>query len=225
MPFTLLDVILIVISLLSATLAMMRGFSREVLSVLSWVCAALAGIYAFFNPAIKGLAQGFITPEWLANLVAVASAFLLTLFIISFLTVRISDMILDSRIGFIDRSLGFAFGLVRGLLIVLIAYMLFSKLIPLEAQPEWVQKARSHALLQSWSDTLYASIPEDTGAQIKHIQEKTKGTMDPLKSLIDSNSVLNTPAPDQKLAPPAATYNPQDKKALDQQIQKIEPKR
>ena len=53
----------------------------------------------------------------------VAGVFVGTLIVVSVITVRISDMILDSRIGALDRTLGFLFGLARGLLIVVVAFL------------------------------------------------------------------------------------------------------
>ena len=47
MPITLLDVILIGVMLVSALLAMIRGFMREVLSIAAWVIAAVATLYAY----------------------------------------------------------------------------------------------------------------------------------------------------------------------------------
>ena len=67
--------------------------------------------------------------------------FLGTLIIVSVLTVRISDMILDSRIGALDRTLGFLFGLARGLLIVVVAFVFFDWLVPAKSQPTWVSEA------------------------------------------------------------------------------------
>ena len=52
----------------------------------------------------------------------IGGVFLVTLLIVSVITVRISDMILDSRIGALDRTLGFLFGLGRGLIIVVVAF-------------------------------------------------------------------------------------------------------
>ena len=43
---------------------------------------------------------------------------------------RISDAILDSRIGLIDRILGFGFGLLRGFVIALIPYMFYVFFVP-----------------------------------------------------------------------------------------------
>ena len=47
-------------------------------------------------------------------------------------------MVLDSRVGALDRTLGFLFGLGRGLIIVVIAYMFFDWLVPDRSKPDWV---------------------------------------------------------------------------------------
>ena len=60
----------------------------------------------------------------------IGGVFLITLLIVSIITVRISDMILDSRIGALDRTLGFLFGLGRGLIIVVVAFLFFAWLVP-----------------------------------------------------------------------------------------------
>ena len=54
MSITLLDGILVVIMLISAILAMIRGFSREILSIVSWVAAAVAAaaFYKLLSPTI-----------------------------------------------------------------------------------------------------------------------------------------------------------------------------
>ena len=45
MPITLLDGILVGFTLVSAMLAMVRGFSREILSIASWAVAAVAAFF------------------------------------------------------------------------------------------------------------------------------------------------------------------------------------
>ena len=47
MPITLLDIGLIAVMLISGLLAMIRGFMREVLSIVAWVLAAVATLYAY----------------------------------------------------------------------------------------------------------------------------------------------------------------------------------
>ena len=47
-------------------------------------------------------------------------------------------MMLDSRVGALDRTLGFLFGLGRGLIIVVVAFLFFAWLVPDRKQPDWV---------------------------------------------------------------------------------------
>ena len=84
----------------------------------------------------------------MAAVVTVAGAFLLTLIVVSIITVKISDKILDSRIGALDRTLGFLFGLARGLLIVVVAFVFFDWLVPAKSQPTWITNANSLIVLQ-----------------------------------------------------------------------------
>ena len=46
-PLTALDIMVIVILFISGGLALLRGFTREVLSIISWVAAAAATLVAF----------------------------------------------------------------------------------------------------------------------------------------------------------------------------------
>jgi membrane protein required for colicin V production len=83
------------------------------------------------------------------------------LLIVSILTVRISDMVLDSRVGALDRTLGFLFGLARGLVIVVVAFMFFNWLVPDRSQPEWVRAAKSKVVLTGTGQWLMSMLPED----------------------------------------------------------------
>ncbi|HAP09275.1 MAG TPA: colicin V synthesis protein, partial [Afipia sp.] len=91
----------------------------------------------------------------------VAGVFILTLIVVSIITVRISDMILDSRIGALDRTLGFLFGLARGLLIMVVAFLFFAWLVPDKQQPDWVRNAKSRVMLQGTGDWLMGLLPDD----------------------------------------------------------------
>lgn len=164
MPITLLDGILIVIMLISAGLAMIRGFAREVLSIASWVAAAIAAyfLYGSLLPFVKD----YVSNKHVALGISVATVFFLTLIIISYITMRISDYILDSRIGALDRTLGFVFGAARGLLLVVVAMLFFNWFVPPETQPKWVSQAKSKSLLNSIGDSLMAALPEDPESEI-----------------------------------------------------------
>jgi membrane protein required for colicin V production len=159
MPITLLDIILIVIMLVSALLAMVRGFMREVLAITAWVLAAAATLYSYGK--LLPLATSYFNSTVVATIAVVGGVFLVTLLVVSVLTIRISDMVLDSRVGALDRTLGFLFGLARGLVIVVIAYMFFDWLVPDRSKPEWVLHAKSKVVLSSAGDWLKAQLPDD----------------------------------------------------------------
>ena len=164
MPVTLLDIILLSVMLISALLAMIRGFMREVLSIASWVIAALVTLYSYSK--LLPLAKTYFNNDIVAAGVVIAGVFLGTLLIVSVITVRFSDMVLDSRVGALDRTLGFLFGLGRGLVIVVVAFLFFAWLVPERSQPEWVRGAKSRVVLQGTGDWLMSMLPDDPESTI-----------------------------------------------------------
>jgi membrane protein required for colicin V production len=154
-----LDLGLIAVILISAFLAMLRGFTREVLAIASWGAAAAAAFY--LHPMVLPYVKPYIAKDVLALAAAAAAVFLVTLIAVSLMTIKISDVILDSKVGALDRSLGFAFGAVRGLILCVIAFVFFNWLVPIQTQPEWVKSARMRPLLQATGDQLMAVLPDD----------------------------------------------------------------
>ena len=161
-PLTYLDVALLFIAVFSGFLAMYRGLTRELLSILSWLLAAAAAIYVVLNyPELATeLAEKFFQSETLAKVVLGAGVFLFVLLVVHFLTAQISDRILDSRVGMIDRILGFMFGVVRGFLIVVIAYLIFDFLVETETQPKWIVESQSLPYIKSTGKTIESVLLE-----------------------------------------------------------------
>ena len=100
MPITLLDGILVGFTLVSAMLAMVRGFSREILSIASWVAAAVAAF--FFYPLVLPHVQPYIDNEQLAVVAAAGIVFMVALIVVTIITMKIADWIIDSRVGALD---------------------------------------------------------------------------------------------------------------------------
>jgi membrane protein required for colicin V production len=172
MPITLLDILLLAVMLISGLLAMIRGFMREILSIGAWGIAALVTLYAYSR--VLPIAKGYFSSDMVAAGVSVGGIFLLTLLIVSIITVRISDMVLDSRVGALDRTLGFLFGLGRGLVIVVVAFLFFAWLVPDRSQPEWVRGAKSKVVLQSTGQWLMSMLPDDPESTILKRLKKPK---------------------------------------------------
>jgi membrane protein required for colicin V production len=158
MPITLLDGILVGFTLVSAMLAMVRGFSREILSIASWVAAAAAAF--FFYPAVLPYVQPYIDQEQLAMAAAAGIVFIIALIVVTVITMKIADFIIDSRVGALDRTLGFLYGAARGILVVAVGLLFFNWLVGTNP-PAWISEAKSRPLLESIGNTLESMLPDD----------------------------------------------------------------
>lgn len=154
------DLGVIAIVLVSALLAMLRGFTREVLAIASWVAAAAAGYYLrdFLTPYLKP----YISKEPALSIAAATIIFFIALIVVSIITVNLSDAILDSKVGALDRSLGFLFGVARGFLLCVIGYVFFSMLDPPDHQYAWIREAKTRPLLESVGKDITSMVPEMT---------------------------------------------------------------
>jgi len=190
-----LDIFLIVVMLISGLLAMVRGFMREVMSIAAWGAAAAAALYAF--PRLLPLATQYFSSwnEWAIKGLTLGGVFLATLIIVSVITVRISDKILDSRIGALDRTLGFLFGLARGLIIVVVAFIFFDWLVPQKSQPDAVRNAKSRVVLQSTGQWLMSLLPDDPESTILKRFKKRPADEDTPDAPPDQRSDLGAGGP------------------------------
>jgi membrane protein required for colicin V production len=161
MPFELLDLALGGIMLLSGLLALTRGFTREVLSLISWGLAAAAGLFAAFNDDLVTLALDYVQSDTIARVAVGGGVFLIALIILSIISVRIADWVLDSAAGPFDRTFGLVYGLARGLLLVAIAYLFYVWLVPPEGREDWVRNARSLPVIEATGEFVVDFLPAD----------------------------------------------------------------
>ncbi len=174
LPISILDLVVIGVVIISALLAAVRGFTREVLAIVAWVTAA-AGAW-FLHPLILPKIKDHIANQTVALVAAIGGIFIITLLIVSILTVKFSDFILDSRIGALDRTLGFVFGAARGLLICVIGWVFLAWLVQ-GKMPEWATTARSRPMLENTGNTLIGMLPDPDGlmAQLRKRREDENG--------------------------------------------------
>ena len=142
---------------------MYRGLTREILSILSWIVAGAAGAYFVFfhRPVAKDIADQMGAPVIVAQIAITALLFVMVLIIVHLITSKISDTILDSNIGMIDRLLGLAYGVGRGFLLIVIPFMMYEAYFP-EAQqrPEWVNKTISLPYIQNTGRTITVMLKQ-----------------------------------------------------------------
>jgi membrane protein required for colicin V production len=151
-PLTYLDIGLLAVAFISGILAMYRGFTRELLSIISWAIAGAAVLYfvLFHKKFAEDMATQTGTQVPIAQIAIGAVIFLIVLIIVHLITARISDAILDSRVGMVDRVFGLIFGVLRGFLLVVIPYMFYLHFIPDETKHfDWVRNSQSLPYLKS----------------------------------------------------------------------------
>jgi membrane protein required for colicin V production len=225
-----LDLGLLAVVLISALLATVRGFTREVMAIFSWGAAAAAAVY-FYPLLVPKLADPaspvYISKEAIRPYAAGAAIFFVALIIVSFITIRISDAILDSKIGALDRSLGFLFGALRGLLLCAIAFIFFNWLAPEAAGPasnstsalrnQWFANARSLPLLKATSDQLLSLLPDDPDGLLAKFKKPKQPAVNedapPPETDSEPKTAPATPSPPVPPARPNKTgAAPDDKK-------------
>ncbi len=159
LPINLFDAGVLIVLLGSAIFAYARGFVHEVFSIVGWIGAIAATFYGF--PFAQPYARQFIDTEILADLTSGTLIFLFALVVLSTMTRSISSKVKDSALNALDRALGFLFGLVRGALIVVVAYIGLEILVLQKDYPDWVRSARTMQLIGPAADLLLESLPKD----------------------------------------------------------------
>ncbi|WP_174801222.1 CvpA family protein [Martelella limonii] len=157
MPLTLFDLIVVLVVLFSALLAMVRGFSREILSLLAWGLSAAIAYLGW--PYLAPMLEGLLSDTRLTMAAAFAIIFLIALLLLSLVMTRVADYIIDSRAGVLDRSLGFVFGLARGILILAVAVAFWNWLVGDAQSPDWIKNAKSKPALDMLADKLETLLP------------------------------------------------------------------
>ena len=99
---------------------------------------------------------------WLACLLAYAAVFLAVFIPFAFMSHRFSESVKNSPIGPLDRAAGVAFGVVRGLVLVGLAYLAFTYFVPIRQQPGWLTEARLLPMVQSTADVLLTVVPDQS---------------------------------------------------------------
>lgn len=132
--FTLIDGAVAAVIVISAILAYSRGLVREVMAIVGWVAAAILAFV--FAPSAQPLMQELpFIGDFLGNnceiavIAAFAAVFTLALVVVSLFTPLFSSLIRDTALGGVDRSLGFLFGAARGVLLVLVAFILYDRVL------------------------------------------------------------------------------------------------
>ena len=180
MDFTIIDGVVAIVIILSALLAYGRGLVREVMAIVGWVAAAALGF--MFAPRVEPLVReipvvGDIIADSceLSVIGAFAIVFSLGLIVMSLFTPLFSSLIRRSALGGLDQGLGFLFGVVRGLLLVAIAFFVYDTVITGQ-EFTIVDESRSAAVFGRFTGDIQEQEPEQALGWITQQYENLVGS-------------------------------------------------
>ncbi|MDF1790998.1 MAG: CvpA family protein [Thalassobaculaceae bacterium] len=165
LPINITDLAVITVLVLSGLLALMRGFVAEVFSIVAWAGALAVGVYGY-KPATPIVEDMTGIDGALGELIAGGVLFIAALIIFMILARLASGTLQMVGLGAVDRSLGFLFGLLRGAVLVCVAYLLVLWAEPdPQDHPTWLTEAKSLPLVVAGSDMLVTLVPDHLRSQ------------------------------------------------------------
>jgi membrane protein required for colicin V production len=134
------DVIASLVILASAAAGWVRGGTREIITLLSFVLAAFIALVAL--PLTAPLGRALVNPDWAGTIAAAVTSFLLIYFGIrifgSFLSKQAQA---HPQLGGLDRALGIFVGAARALVLLGAIHLVVVAAMPGERTPRWLSEA------------------------------------------------------------------------------------
>ena len=202
MDFALImDIVVLVIIFVSAAVAFLRGFVREVLTIIGLVGAALVALTAgpALTPGLEGwlvsdipadesvndaMLWGYIPYDVAAAAISYLGLFIITLIILSIISHYIAKSVHAVGLGPVDRSLGVVFGIARGFVLIGLLYLPFHILMNDEEKEEWFGDSNTATYVEYSSNMMLTLMPE---SWTRTSEDNEEGDIDPLKNLTGEN--------------------------------------
>ena len=183
--------------LISAILAYSRGFVREVLSIAGWVVAAIVA-FVFAPQAEPLIKETPVVGDYLTDscelsiLAAFFAVFAVALIVVSVFTPLFSNLVQKSALGRFDQGLGFLFGIIRGLALIAIAFVLYDRIGSAGQSISMIDDSRSTAVFEGSRDVIEKQIPADAPEWIVERYEQLTGACAPNSGAKDKADTSGT---------------------------------
>ncbi|WP_375552722.1 CvpA family protein [Rhodophyticola porphyridii] len=181
--FTIIDGVVAGVIVISAILAYSRGFVREVMAIVGWIIAAVVAF--IFAPIAFPLVDeipylgSFIGgSNELGIIVAFAGVFAIALVIVSIFTPLFASAVQRSVLGGLDAGLGFLFGVARGILLIVVALIVYDRVSGDQAV-SMVDDSRTAQIFGQLQDRIEAQIPSNAPAWILDRYEELINATEP----------------------------------------------
>ena len=178
--FTIIDGVVAVVIIISAILAYSRGFVREAMAILGWIAAAVLAF--LFAPQVEPLVKEIpVVGDYLKNscelsiIAAFAAVFAVALVVVSIFTPLFASVVQRSALGGLDQGLGFFFGVLRGILLVAVALVVYDRVVVNESIA-MVDNSRTAKIFARTQTSIDEQIPEDAPGWIVQRYEQLVGS-------------------------------------------------
>ena len=135
----------------SMIVSLMRGFTVEALSLVTWIAAFV--VARLFSLPMAVLIADFIDPPSARQPLAFVALFVMTLIVGALIRHLVKEVVNATGLSGTDRALGTVFGALRGGLLVVVALAVLSRATQMPGDPWWQQSVLiPHFLLvETWT--------------------------------------------------------------------------
>lgn len=199
MQFTIVDGVVALVILVSAMLAYNRGLTREAMAIGGWIAAAFAAFYfapmvtplVLEIPFVKDVLEKSCT---LTTLAAFAIVFAIALVILSIFTPWLSAAVHSTFLGPFDRAFGFLFGVVRGVALIAVLYLLYDTLVTGEADRlAMIDQSFSRGFITDAANALKEAAPTEMPDWLQRRVDQLMGDCGPAGAAGANDAALSTP--------------------------------
>lgn len=170
------DLLVAALLLISAAIGFTRGAAREIAALVALVGAAAFAVFGL--PVFSPLVRHVVHPDWLGAVATLVLVFLVTYILLRLVGGAFARQIQQSNlIGTLDRSIGLAIGLARGLIVLGALNLMFNAATPKDLQPHWITGATTWPLAQNMGRLLVALAPSglDIAGRLKPAFDRAVG--------------------------------------------------
>lgn len=170
------DFIVAALLLISAAVGFARGAVREIAALVALVVAAAFAVFGL--PLLAPMVRQVVHPDWLATVAALIGTFIVTYVALRYVGGALARQVQQSNfIGTLDRSIGFAIGLARGLIVLGALNLMFNAATPTDLKPRWIVGATTWPLAQEMGRLLTAMAPKglDVAGRLKPAFDRAVG--------------------------------------------------
>jgi membrane protein required for colicin V production len=216
--FSVFDIAVLAIIFLGALFGLVTGFVRGGLFVASWIGAGLITIFGLEH--VSPISAQYINSEWLADLVAGGTLFIVALIVLHLLSHILSGWVRAGRLNALDRSLGLLAGLATVGIVISVAFLFLSDVFG-DDPPPWVDSARTRPAVERGAllvkELLPAKIIGETGDALKRAQERAND----INAAREALDRLTRP-PKSSAPQPQEGYNERERDGLEDLIRRTQ---